>query len=139
MDGRSCPIDARDLPTPDGAGLTYDELARVNAARNAAIYEYGVTTPEDAWTGEGADAAGRAAAAAALTGVLRERAPAGPSRVPLVRREGCCVTPGEAIAAAAAAGIRLVQPRPESAWLTDAAGRPVFWWAAGPTLYLRAY
>lgn len=50
-----------------------------------------------------------------------------------------CVTPSEAIAAAAAAGITLTQPDPHSTWLSDQHGKPVFWWAAGGTLYIKAF
>jgi hypothetical protein len=51
------------------------------------------------------------------------------------------VTPGEAMEAAAAAGIRLRlrQPDPHSAWLADEAGRPVFWAVLRGCIYFRTF
>ena len=49
------------------------------------------------------------------------------------------VTPAEAIAAAAAVGLTLRLVDAYSAWLVDAEGRYVFWWAADDVLYLRPF
>lgn len=51
----------------------------------------------------------------------------------------CRVTPRDAIAIAAAAGIHLEQPDRWHAWLSDEQGRLVFWWVAGDHLHLSIF
>jgi hypothetical protein len=71
------PIGAHsDLPRIDGHGLSREELARVNKARNIARYEYGMACPDGPMSD--VDAVGRRAAQDALRAVLRDR-PAAPA------------------------------------------------------------